>query len=1098
MKYIQERTLVARTANGLKQYVSLVTTRFPGVVQLKRCLSSCAIYGVVGLLILYLWRTIIISNELLLSSDILVPIDMPAFRSMFFPFWNRILEFPNVETIDRLVWMAPFLLLPDPLIAQKLMIAVALVGAGWSMLLAARRLGAPVMLAVLAGVLYAYNPWVADRLQHYFLLPGYAVMPLVLSLWLKPARGSALLIALLMTLGATTPHYTVFMWALSGLWLLFPVSVAALRRFAVTFGLYAMFNVYWLVPTALFMLGVDLVPSYPTWEMEALFSRNAEPAAIMRLQGYWWPLVEVMTPPFLKLFGLGLVLSALIGLTVRPDRSRFFLASGALIFSLLALGTAIPWLVQGLVLEGPFAERLGWLFRDPNKAVGPLASLLLLLAATGIRHDTAFRLDKALTSLRTLLLIAYGVFSLSVTGPYIQAAYEPHSPPEAFHAANRWLERQPEGRALWLPRYHGARTFWNGRNMTPEFATHSSSRSVLGPYNYNERSVVAYHAIYFGGLLGDVAADVEVLLRGWGTRWLVHHRDVLPYRLQDPLSFDNRIELLQPGIQYQRLNEAYSVSPLTIYDAGEPLGSYHPSRVYVSENPLAALLTLSNWASLASDTTAFVETPHEGVHGLALLPGDDPYLLLAENAHAVDLARGTMHHDPARHWSRLNEASLEWWPNAVTVGLPPAAHRTLLTTHRAGARLQVATRPPAGTYRMFLRAYQGLEAGAVRLQIAGTPYTIDLSAPTARSAWLELGEVSTKGQTLDVEVANLYGRNTLTDFRLVPTPSWNDAKRQLEQHELLWMWPSSTFCKDQASVGAEPVVILEDAQTLPVSRSWEGGALWAQYGTVSLEVHGEGDLTPVELWTKIRDTWIFLGGVRTWWQGWRTVTLPLKATDFVFVPGATQNLADNLKIIVAAEHTGEEAVRVQNVRLGSSLSCALSFTSPRETTALLSVSSRQESLGIVVNGEHHVLTNGAAVPIALQAGENTVEVANDLFSKPQGVMIATEPLHVDEPDRTPLAASSGGLTVACSDEWRLAVAEPLYLAGKHGTLAGENLEPVAVNYLRQGYWVPPGTCGQILLHNIWETVGWSSMLVSVLALLGVIVHAVIRRQRRNQ
>ena len=1044
-------------------------------------------YLAVAAVTLLLWRGVIFTSELLLAADMMIPTNMPALRRLFFPFWNEGLEFPNVETANRLAWMTPFLLLPNPVVAQKLMFVTVLVGSGWSMLAATRRLGAPVVLALLAGILYATNPWVANRLQHYFLLPGYTVLPLVLALWLRPLRrADTLVLALLLTLGSTSPHYTAFLWLVSGLWLLFHLKPKNLRRFAGVTGLYTLFNLYWLVPTLAFMRTVSLVPSDPTWEQVRTFSERATLFAVARLQGYWWPLAEVGVSTALTWLGLGLFAAALLAL-VKPNRTRLFFWTGALCFGLVALGTRVPWLAGVLVVESPFAERLGWLFRDPNKAVGPLAALLLLAATS----SSGSSLTNKATYLRVSLLGAYAVFAVSVVTPYLNEAYTAHAPPPAFEKVNDYLATK-SGRSLWVPHYFGAQTLWNGTNLTPPFPSYSSTRPVLNPYDYRERSLPAYLTLYFGGLLGDVGLNVPKVMQSWGARWLVHSRDLRPYRQQRANAFNNRVELLPFGIAGQALEEVLTVSPLSVYNVGESVSSYRPSQTYLTENPLAALATFSN-TSWQPDGVAFVETWHEGVDGLALSPGDDARVLLAQSVN-IDLAKTVTHYAPGERWSRLNETDLAWWAEALRVGLPPAAHRTLLTTERVGAEVTASTDAPAGRYRLLLRAYQGPRSGAVRLQVGETAFTAELAGVTARSQWLELGEVALD-EDAEITLTNLDGSNVVAALKLVPTQAWHDAATTAADLPTSWLWSSSTFCRDLPRLEARaPLEILPDEHALPLTRQMEGDTRWAAYSFLTLDMYGDGSGTPVQAWTLVDNTWLQVGEVRAWWRGWRTVDLPIRAQAFSFVAVGTGAPLDNLKLIPAAG-TDALRVRVRGVQARVQSTCPLRFHSSRATQATLNLLGTSESLTGTLNGETTTLKDGASVPV--REGVNTLELPLEDAVTLSGLLLADAGLRLGAAG-TRLPVEEGVSNVPCALRWQLIVPDELYLEGKRGALTGERLEATPVNYLRQGYWVPPEQCGDLEVQNTWQRLGHVSLGASLvsfgLALLGVVLRERGRRE----
>lgn len=1044
-------------------------------------LRASAIALAVAVAALGLWHAVVLSPHLIESGDLLQPLSMRALRTLFWPFWNAIFEFPNIETAGRLAWMAPFLALPDTHLAQQAMIAAAVIAAAWSMLFAGRRLGAAWLVAAVAAVLYAFTPWAVIRLQHYFLLPGYAALPAILALWIRPLRrGTAWAQAALLTAAATTPHYLAFSWGLSLAWLLLYPRPRHLRLMLATALRFLALNVIWLLPTALYALRADLVPSLPNWELEATFSRAASLASVARLGGYWWPLASVELPAWLAPLGWGLVAAAAAGAWCLPRGRRLLLAT-AVLFGVLALGTRLPWLFEALTLNGPLAARLGWLFRDPNKAVGPLAAALFLLAAGA----SGGRRGGRSAAWTVALLLAYGAYAVPWSSRYLADAYGAHAPPGAFERVNAWLDGRP-GRVLWLPRYNGAQALWNGDNLTPEVAEYSSRAPALDSYGYDPRARRAFQALVAGSLAGPFTTDVAATLRLWGTRWLVHHRDLAPLRAQPPGTFDNGVERLPGALENSDLRLERHDAPLYVYDAGDPVGAFVAGTPLLSEHALAATLTLQ--ALHAAPTgLAVTEVAHPGTAGLALLPGDDPRVLLAHGVRSVDLAAATVHFDPAARWSRLPESDPEWAPRAVAAGLPAGSTTQLVLTRARGAELSRPLAAPAGRYRVLLRAYASPRGGALEVSVAGGAKRVLSTVGTqTRSLWHDLGQAEVSAAS-GVTLVNLGGENAVSALALVPVDSWAQAVDAAASTPTAWLWPSSALCTPARSAApAKDLRLAQGLFDLPWQASASDGEPWRAYDALRVDLLGDGSGRTVEAWTRVAGTWVLVGTVDLWWQGWRKVRVPVSPENFASAPTGADAPVGLVRLL--APGSAAATVRARNPTMVADRSCTLTLWSPDATAAVLRGSVDGPAVDMAVNGTPLRLVDGGPVPIALRAGVNVLTVPRDRAAgiRSAGVMTAGldpaspgQPLAYPDPQpRTPIDRRA---ELPCASNWRLAVTDALYVPGLHASVGGTRVAAVPVDHLRLGAWVPAGVCGTLRVENDLSRVASAAALATLVA-----------------
>ncbi len=1022
----------------------------------SRLARSCLPMTLAASFSILLWAPVIFAAGVISSADFLVPQDIGALREMFWPFWNARLEFPNVETIDRLAWMLPFLLLPSSELAQTGMTlaVVALMSAG--MTVAARRLGAPRGLAVLAGIIYAVNPWTANRMQHYFLLPGYAVTPLVLALSLRPlTKRTSLVLALLLSLGATTPHYVVFNFAILGITTLVQRQRLAWVRLARTLGIFVLFNLYWIVPMAAFTRLADLVPSQPTWESAQTFSRLATLPAVLRLQGYWWPLASTPEGAWIQLLGTGLAVAALLGAARNRFRLQFLLSAG--VFLVLALGTQLPWLVRFLVLEGPIADKFGWLFRDPNKAVGPLAALLVLLAVTG--RGKWWRRTAAAS------LVTYLAFTLLVAVPYLRNAYQQNDPPEAFRAANAYLAEHG-GKALWVPQYFGTRTFWNGTNLTPEVLTYNSSVPTNGPYGYDDRTLTAYAAIYYGAIMGSFSADVSRLLRLWGIEWIVHHRDIRPKHQQDATAWDNLVERAPIGFKRSSLEKSWELGVASIYRAGSPVGPHIPNQVLLASSPLGATLTSTLFPTVPEGSVAFVEKPHPGIDGLALLPGDDPAELLAGGKILVDLAGSTNRYAPDLSWSRLPEEDIAWWSWAAPVGGPTAGGYSMVMTSAFNAALETKTGAPAGAYRIVLRAYRGPKQGRVVLRVGALKAELDLRQATMRHDTIDLG-TTLLGPETNVEIINQYGFNVITRLELIPRANWMAAQREAESRRRVFMWPSSTLCPESRPTARESVLLANSLLLPTVLEPDLEGTFW-EFSGLSMKLEGNGDGRLVEAWVDAAGTWVFVGNARLTWRGFETVEFPFNADHFKSSPAGLRTPIGRVKLI------GNTSVR--DLTIEATAECHLDAEVARGGGAWL-LAAGEEPLTVRINNDIVTVTPEEEKRVELQAGVN--HLTFDLSTtRPDALLLSTMPL----PGEPTSLTTGEGLFVQARDEWRLLVLNERPLPGKRSNIDDVNLTPETANYLQQAFWLRPDTGGRVIVSNLWPAIGNVGIIASLIGL----------------
>jgi hypothetical protein len=399
----------------------------------------------------------------LLSYD-LVFVPSPHFNAAMFGIGGTL---PRAVPSDAVVTTLA-LLLPADLVQKGILLAIfVLACAGAARLLA----GEHWLARLAAGVIYAWNPFVAERLLigQWALLLGYAALPWVLSALARPAASMArksgrLLVALL---PAAVGGFTAM--CVAGL---VAAPAAALQRggarvraatLAVTLGLLAALSLPWLIPSLTRHV-------HTSTEAVALFAARADTpfgtvGSLLMLGGMW----NAQTVPAgyggpASAFWLALVLVALAGFAAL-GRGRWPglgpAAVAGLVIALLGVFGPGQDLLRAMIDFWPgFA-----VLRDGQQFVAPLA--LAEAAGLGLAVGWVLRLrrPKALADSRAVVAAALVVAPvLLLPGLAFGGAgrLRPVEYPASWLAARRLINADPRpGDALLLPWASYRRFSWN-------------------------------------------------------------------------------------------------------------------------------------------------------------------------------------------------------------------------------------------------------------------------------------------------------------------------------------------------------------------------------------------------------------------------------------------------------------------------------------------------------------------------------------------------------------------------------------------------------------------------------------------------------------
>lgn len=484
-----------------------------------RMISLILLFGI----ILFLTRSIWMSDYTIVFSDIDFGIDDKVFISRIFSLFNEHFSSMNFFNLSRLAFIIPFYLFSIifsnyiPGFLLKIIIITVLLISGMGMFSLCEKLlqkhfgdfnkGYHYFGLIIPALYYAINPWVMFRIQHVFLLPGYACYPWVLyyfvdlfklheddntvihssypiefSLFKKKIKFSrsiwedivsAIKIAFFVSIGSASIHY-FFFYILTvvslGLAILVHNSRKSgsikisffifIRRNIILWSIVLLFCAYWIIPYIFAMFGTNIEPNnVNVVDTLGMFSRNSGIRNILYLVSYWWPMFDTAT--YLDGFfwiGGGVFLFFIAYIVLYRFKQHYYIS--------LFTFTTVFMIALATGVNSNFLDRLnifvvtnipifGHIFRDPNKLVGPMAAFFAILIGFGIDRYL-FLINRegfskwAQGFFILVLLIShhfyYRPFELVFTDIYYSGA----KAPKEYEMVNK-NHIPGDGKVIWLP-----------------------------------------------------------------------------------------------------------------------------------------------------------------------------------------------------------------------------------------------------------------------------------------------------------------------------------------------------------------------------------------------------------------------------------------------------------------------------------------------------------------------------------------------------------------------------------------------------------------------------------------------------------------------
>lgn len=653
--------------------------------------------------------------------------------------------------------------------------------------------------STISSLFYAFNPWVMDRVEHFFLLVTYMVIPVIFLLSMQAFSKEkfdfkrVFALVLFCLVGSTDPHSVFFILFLVFSLYLFLLMIERKQlvtktKNLVSFtGLYGLFCAFWLLPLAdySFYAG-SLSPDYVTHLNDLnLLSSNSNLPNVIRLVSYWWLHVNYSfeTFPLSVLWILAsmafpiLCFSAIV--FYKRDKTITYLSLLGVVLIFLAGGTesVVPGFYGWLCFYAPILSSFGWLFRDPNKWVLllPLAySMLLAFACLGlvemIRKLRRPRLRKASTvGLMFLLFSLLFIYVVPSTINHFEGPFKPVNIPSEIYDANSWIKNDSANyNVLWMPSYAEYGATWAYDELTGAFELDSSARPT---FDSNSKYVRGYLNYFDRVLVQNRDDHAAAYLNPLNVRYIIFHNDSAnedyTNNIFQSLERQKDLELVRhDGTVYIFENKGWTNNVFNLYEKTAVVtGSFDR---FVSLNALLGRNS-SGFALVFADQS--LRSNYLDADTL-ILEGDSfsdalPFFFNESLVIApFDFAKN---YDPSNVWSKaslsdllggsfnpyLEQFGVECWGSDYDKGA--------VFTSASSQRLDMSfDGGSGGNFTLFARVFENAAGGSLDFYVDGkTPETVDTRSQTDRFVWKLVGVFSLTSGTHSLTLENTQGLNAV-------------------------------------------------------------------------------------------------------------------------------------------------------------------------------------------------------------------------------------------------------------------------------------------------------------------------------------------------
>ncbi|MBS7622428.1 hypothetical protein KEJ39_01975 [Candidatus Bathyarchaeota archaeon] len=804
-----------------------------------------------------------------------------------FTTWNPRLSWDNVGVIPQ--FKVYFLLIPvifHPEVSQRVFYFMLLFLISFIMFTVVLKESSSIraslltcyLAAIAAAGTYTVNPWVFMRIPHYFLLWGYAFIPLVFFIVhrgcrcanVREAAKIGCLLGLVLTISQTAPFIIFANFLL--IVCTFAVSImldlgngsatrTATRCFimftiayASTLGL----DAFWIMPylQSFHRLYSGGPLTYVFDESNVIMlSRASRLINVFRLRGNWWPTSSFDLPaPYDNLWILSSLVPVVLSFAyyLLNSRNRLALQLGlfsvAMIFlskgSQQPMGESYLWLTARL----PLISRVGWIFRDPDKWAGYLVFSFSLLCGllvgevqsrlsgrfgkeSGISMRAGAKFHKIQGVFLCFLIVGTSIFS---GFPMVLSTFSNTVLPQDYHDLDRWLAKEGgHVKTLWLPDEPVSIVSWrnNGKELPPLPLWASSQRVLFG----SSPAISVFNDFVSSSLVHNRTENIGKILSSVGVSHIVYHGDTL-----NPHS----VEILGNLHNQKDLRLKYQNNQLFVFENGHSTPDIHciSGRIFCFGG-LDAFIPLSKIVHFTSAMwgLSFIEQEPNQSSLLDIVSSEDIVLMHERALHEaiLDITTGRysipilQSGSSSRYgWSilRLNDL----WTNVLAQFQPKVSYdldfNQGVVWADSNATMQVTFGvKEEGPYHLWARVVTSPNGGKLSFSLPDSDLNseIVLQDRWARIKWIGVGRVLLSRGVYQLVINNHGGSGGLNMLCLIP-----DGILKAEADRLL---------RQIATSGARMIFIVDSEKTdMPIQNGSHNSSIRLNYETLGAQlIRGE-------------------------------------------------------------------------------------------------------------------------------------------------------------------------------------------------------------------------------------------------------------------
>lgn len=783
---------------------------------------------------------IIISTALFSSTGIIFSQDFPVLDTSTYSedrlwLWMEETSSSGFENLSRFtiigIWYLLSFVFLNSEVASKFMIIVGFILSSFSFygafyyLLKEKFKENPFefkIALILGSIFFAYNIWSINRVAHYYLWIGYAILPIFIVAVLRSYEKAfrikyALMAAVSWTFAASTPHmmiyYGIIFLIISLGYLAYSFKSKSILRtvfrriysIALIGIFFIVLNLFWLVPYFLtFYYSSSLAgPTYLlNVEIIDIVSRTNDIVNTLRLSSDWINFEQNVAPkdnPIL--YGIWSVLGyvfvsifvvAFILWHRKVKYSIFFFVLGVAGI-ILALGTYFPFNYWGLLFNLPIISSYLWIFRDPDKwsfLISISYSFMLVLFAISIfrlfqKNKKKYYIVSISFSILVIVMIvihSYPVFTHSIYQKFSSLTI-----PADFQALNNYLEGIKPSKVFFLP-YSSTTPTWSSNHTIGalyQFSADVPSIEISSP-------IQKKYYDYFSHLLyNNQTKTVGNFIYPFGSSYIIFHNDTI--------STDDQKDLLKYLRNVEDLNLVDSIGFFEVFRTDNEQNPVSITRENIGIvgglDTFEILNKISSFNTMNSSVLFLDQFPKEDLSilndfDLLLTPRTSINLLLSfvPDQYLLSLIGDTIHNDPSEYWSRVSTSDPlhgEFRPYIENLDIENwdfDYEKGVVITEMEGAKLKTQFNTnQTDIYEIYIRYLESVRGGIIKIYIDDEfVKEISTTSNLNKFQWLSLETRNLSKGTHTITLENVNGFNAVNTFTVLPNSVKSEIKTHLE------------------------------------------------------------------------------------------------------------------------------------------------------------------------------------------------------------------------------------------------------------------------------------------------------------------------------